>query len=388
MRRSAWLWRFLSSRQGLLTVGASATASLAVGLLPNLVQAVPGVGDAWWWWALVALGAVIVLAVCASLLHGKEGVGIVLYMGEPGWDDSRLPRMRADALERHASCFTVNVAELLGPDQDGQDRDRAEAGGGDRLRFAYRVMQARMREEAAAGQLPEYLSLYVTVRHPDAYRLGDLLRDQRHGIFQVVAQSEESGRGFFPAVGLHSELTQPPTDADIALLREVLERDPETEGPEWQVFEQPDGFVPRRIALVLPVTGHNAAVAEEACAAARSGSSEMYRFPGPADPGPDAAPGSASDANRCAGALVFATKPGNLPDSLATYEALIRYVNHHWRRTMSELGEGRDVPLRGWLFTDGPVPLVLALGRVLGRQTDLVPRPPRPRPGMTEGARR
>jgi hypothetical protein len=367
-----WLLRFLMSAHGLLTIVASAAAGLAVGVLPNLAQAVPGVGDKWWWLALVAIGALVVFAVCATLLHGKEGVGIVLLVGEAGWDTTRLSAMRKNALQRHASCFTVNVSELLGQYGPGIGNEPDIAS--DRVGFAQRVMQARMLEE---GQTPEQVSLYVTARHADAYRLGGLLRDQRHTSLSLMMFSREQGVGIVEAVRLHSGLTRPPDLADLVLLQGVLARDPRSEGPEWVPFAPPAGTVAGRVAVVLPMAGHNAGMREEALAAARDGRSETYRLPSQPD-------GIGID--RCVGALVFATKPGNVPDRREVYEALIRYVNYHWHQKLSEVRASGDASLRGWLFTDGPVEVVLALGSVLGRQTDLVPWGP-PRAADGPGAR-
>jgi hypothetical protein len=364
-----WLVRFLASSQGLLTIGASVTAGLAVGLLPDLVQAVPGVGEGGWWVAAGAVVAGVVCAVCATLLHGKEGVGIVLVVGEDGWDVTRLEAMRRNALERHAGCFTVNVSELLGED-DREVRDR--------VRFAHRVMQARLTE---GGQSHEDASLYVTARHPDAYYLGGLLRDQRQARLSLMMRSRRAGVGIVEALRLHSDLADPPSPSQKELLREVLVRDPVTEGPEWVPFEQPEGVTARRIALVLPLAGHIAGTREKALAAARDGRHPEYRFPrqnSPAD----------IDRNRCAGALVFATRPGDVPDRREVYEALVRYVNEEWQRKMAEVLEEQGDPLRGWLFTDGPVEVVLALGNLLGRQTDLVPHQQPAREGAgARGAR-
>ncbi|WP_159032975.1 hypothetical protein [Streptomyces fodineus] len=357
-----------------MTIGASAAAGLAVGMLPNLAQAVPSVGGKWWWLALVAIGSVVVFAVCATLLYGREGVGIVLLVGEDGWDTTRLIAMRNNALQRHPSCFTVNVSELLGPYGPGSPNSQSRPDAApDRVRFAHRVMQARMLEE---GQAPEQVSLYVTARHVDAYRLGGLLRDQRHPSLSLMMFSREQGVGIVEALRLHSGLTQQPDARDLELLRDVLLRDPQSEGPEWVPFALPGGVTARRVAIVLPMAGHNAGMQEESLAAARDGRSERYRFPGQAE-----------IPERCAGGLVFATRPGNVPDRREIFEALVRYVNHHWQQKLSEMRANGDSSLRGWLFTDGPVEVVVALGNVLGRQTELVSwGPPPDGPGTHAGS--
>ncbi|MEU6815547.1 hypothetical protein [Streptomyces sp. NPDC046860] len=336
---------------------ASAAAGLAVGLLPNLVQAVPGVGGKLWWLAAVAVASVLLFAVCATLLHGKEGVGIVVVVSERGWDVTRLRALRSDALERHPSCFTVNVSELLGRDNGSEQQDSGHSH--DRVRFAHRVIQARILE---AEQPYENVSLYVTARHHDAYRLGDLLRDQRHTSLRLIRQSHEDGVGIFEALRLHSGLTRQPDAKDMQTLRDVLVRDPETEGPEWHAFARPDGDAVRRMALILPMAGHLAGTREKALAAARDGRHDEYLLPQ-----------ASGVREHCAGALIFATRSGNVPDRRDVYESLIRYVHHHWNLKMTEMLAAQGTPLRGWAFTDGPTEIALALGHLLGRQADLVP---------------
>ncbi|TWF89204.1 hypothetical protein FHX78_116246 [Streptomyces capillispiralis] len=352
-QRVTWLLRFLTSAQGLLTITASAAAGLAVGLLPNLAQAVPEVGGHLWWLAVVAVAAVLVFAVSATLLHGKEGVGIVVIVSERGWDVTRLRALRADALQRHPSCFTVNVSELLG----SQEQDPGDAH--DRVRFAHRVLQARILE---AEQPYENVSLYVTARHHDAYRLGELLRDQRHTSLRLMRQSHEDGVGIFEALRLHSDLTRQPDTKDLQTLRDVLARDPETDGPEWLSFDRPDGDAARRIALILPMAGHLAGTREKALAAARAGQHDEYLLTG-----------SPADREHCVGALIFATRSGNVPDRRDVYEALVRYVHHHWNLKVTEMLATQGTALRGWIFTDGPTEIALTLGYLLGRQSDLVP---------------
>ncbi|MFE8977148.1 hypothetical protein ACFYM7_27540 [Streptomyces cyaneofuscatus] len=352
-QRVTWLLRFLTSAQGLLTITASAAAGLAVGLLPDLAQAVPEVGGRLWWLAVVAVVAVLVFTVSATLLHGKEGVGIVVIVSERGWDVTRLRALRADALQRHPSCFTVNVSELLG----SQQQDFGDAH--DPVRFAHRILQARMLE---AEQPYENVSLYLTARHHDAYRLGNLLRDQRHTSLRLMRQSHEDGVGIFEALRLHSGLTRQPDAKDMQTLRDVLMRDPETDGPEWLSFSPPDGDTARRIALIVPMAGHLAGTREKALAAARTGQHDEYVLPG-----------SSAGREPCAGALIFATRSGNIPDKRDVYETLVRYIHYHWNLKMTEMLAAQGTPLRGWVFTDGPTEIALTLGHLLGRQADLVP---------------
>ncbi|MEU9774275.1 hypothetical protein [Streptomyces sp. NPDC047968] len=415
MRRNrSWLWTFLWSREGLWSLLATTAAALALGMLPDLAQAVPGVGDSLYWMGAVALAAVLLVAWATHALRTKEGVGIVIYLGAGShWDRTRLREMQDDALRRHAACFVVEPDTLLGGIR-----------GVDRVAFAYRVMQARLEEESSGDMgAPESVSFYVTARHADAFQLGGLLRAQLHDnvsvfaepppdrpapggpdgargsrsgsgrrvVARVMGQSEERGRASFPALHLDSALKRPPDAGDVRCLREVLE-DPE-EGPVWHSFSGvADGPEPRRIALIVAVAD-NPGLVRDALSAAERGESDVYAFPdglgqqgGPVGGGlRDGPPRSGGQGRRrpaggaggqggsvgngCVGALVVRTRPGNIPDTAEHHEALVRYVVHHWRRAVEEHGaEGTC-----WLFTDGPAAFVLALGALVGRRTMLVP---------------
>ncbi|MER5182592.1 hypothetical protein ABT009_30285 [Streptomyces sp. NPDC002896] len=415
------LWKFLKSGDGRAVVFASLGGALALGLLPDLVQAVPGVGSSVWWMVLCLVVGVLVLAFFSDALRHREGAGIVLYMPQgPGADRSRLELMKADARRKHSTCFTVDVEGML--------RGVTVA---DRTELAFRVMQARLAEETEGQGAPQSVSFYITARLPEAYRLGQLLKFQLHDTVDVYAESaepdgrapaeepptqahahvrepvatlatiraqlmglsEERGKSVFPAVGLDSRLKAVPDANDQTELREVLTRDPAAE-PEWRQFEDgiesdsEDSARVQRIALVLRVSD-NATMVEDAVKAARTGvGADPRRGGGYVFP-----EGTTPAENRCLGALVIDTRSGNIPDRAAAYEALIRYVAHHWKCKLDEWSgrSSRPGPVRGVLFTDAPATIVLALGAVIGRQTELVPyvppvRTPLPQQTRTTGA--
>jgi hypothetical protein len=172
-----------------------------------------------------------------------------------------------------------------------------------------------------------------------------------------MGQSEEGGRNIFPAVRLDSGLKRMPDAADLRRLSTVLDGP-----PRWVPFTAPQETSgpprPRRIALIVAVADNPRLVAD-AQSAAGLGESTRYAFPGAGTP----------EARRCAGALVITTRSGNIPDDREHYEALIRHIVTHWRRTVEEQGADETC----WLFTDAPVTMVVALGALLGRRTTLVP---------------
>jgi hypothetical protein len=362
-----WLRGFLRTREGVAVITGSLGASFALGMLPEILSSLPGPALLW----QVVLGGVGLLLVMVStyLLHHREGVGIVLYLRSGrAWDGTRLQAMTDDARRKHATCFTVNVDELLGGEQV---RNRAA--------FAFRLMQARLAEgvgNSGGRGVPESASFYVTAQLSDAYELGQLLKFQVHDDVDVYAEagerqvrvqgelmgmSEERGQSVFPAVGLDSRLQRTPDAADAACLEPVLAGE-----PEWR--ELPGNGASSRIALVLRVS--DKPMVQGALEAAQTGTSGGYAFPGERP----------AEVNRCGGALVIDTRPGNIPDRREVYEALIRHVAHHWKRALDRWGEQTGREARGVLFTDAPATIVVALGAVMGRNTELVPYRPGPGP--------
>lgn len=362
MRRS-WLWRFLTSREGVLTVLVTATGTLALGLMPNIADSLPYVGDSAWGLAGLALVSVVACAFAAQSLRSKPGVGIIFYLGAtPQWDRLRIELMERDARRRHETAFVIDPHTLLG----GLTVS-------DRVTFAFRVMQARMAETAVlSGEMPQSVSFYLVARHPDAYHLGSLLRAQLHEDVtvmderehvrealvqgQLVAQSEERGRSTFPILRLDSTLKREPDDGVRARLRGVV---PDGEGAEWHwLARPPEGARPRRLALIVSMSD-NVGMVPDALHAAGHGESAVYAFDDRLAP----------EDLRCAGALVIRTTRGNLPDRTEVHEAFLRHLVHHWRRAL----ETHQPTGECLLFIDGPAPVVLALGALFGRRLSLVP---------------
>lgn len=371
--RRSWLWGLVSSAEGVLTLLVTTAGALALGLLPSIAESALGADASVWWLVTIAAVAVFLCAAATQRLRSKPGVGIVIYLGNDArWDRVRLRAMQQDALRRHSTYFVVDPHSLL--------RDLPVS---DHVALAYRVMQARLEETPAVAEFPEAVSFYVTARHQDAYYLGSLLHAQLHEevrvmdertvqppaprraiVARLIGQSEERGKMMFPAVRLDSTLKRPPGPADLDRLRVFLD-DPR-QPPRWHPFPAPEGAAPpRRIALIVAMAD-NQGVTADALHAARWGHSEVYAFP-------QGAGARTAEARRCSGALVVRTLDGNLPDDAGHHEAFVRYVVHHWRRTVETESPEDDC----WLFTDGTVPIVLALGALLGRRTALVPLIPR-----------
>lgn len=373
--KAAFLWQHVASPQGRALIVGSATGALALGLLPAIVQAVPVVGEELWWLSAVALVAVLVFSYHWARLFSRDGVGIVLFLHQPGPRNNRpkeptIAAMRTHALRRHARCFVIDAEELLrGGEQEGKGRR-------DRVSFLYQVVQARFREEVygrgdaggGGGSLGP-VSLYLTARLPEAYLLGKELHGHGQAQLTLMHHSEEAGRGLFDAVTLHSGLRRPPTPDDVRLLNGILAK-PVPEDPhrmldaaDIRTFSPQDGAPPpARYALVLRGR-HAPNLIQGALHAARTGRSDGYRFPEGATP----------EENHCAGALVMDTREGVIPDERQSYEALVRYVAYCWQQQLGRWAGQRDIPsVRGALFTNMPAPIVTALGAVIGHDTDLI----------------
>jgi hypothetical protein len=332
---------------GLLSLLAS---GLAIGTLPNLAQMF--LGDRW-------IGLLIAVVVGLGVYfwaeyrrRPKSGVGVVLHLYDlDDRDDHRVEAYQRDALRRHASCFVVNVPELL---------QRITVS--DPVRFAFWTVQARLKEtERDSGpEATEAVSFYLSARHQEAFWLGAFFRTQAHRQMTLMGAQPNRERPPipFPAVRLDSRLETAPTAEDKRLLREVLDRDPDQD-PEWKPFEGAPQNAPS--ALILAVA-QPVRAAEQALKAAQHGAGPAYIFPGN---------GSPAD-HRCAGALVIRTGgpdySARLPNESSYYEALLRYVFLHWQRCLDRNPQARF----GWLFTDAPIPLATALGWRFRLDTRLV----------------
>lgn len=366
--RRLWLVRFLSTPEGLWTVLGAGGAALALGLVPDLVQLIPWVDGSLPGMLVWALLGLVVVSVAQHKLRGKEGVGIVLYLGgNERWHHSRVQAMVDHAKRHHDTCFVVEPSYLL-----------QGTTGIDPVTITHRVVQARLEEAAGtAAEVPRNVSFYVNAPHPHAYELGKILWNQpaeRVRVFtergedspplvlngSLMGMSEEQGQVAFRMLRLDSRLKEAPTTEELRLLEEqVLSTQREPSRLEVLEAGQDDTGSPgrpKRLALI--VSFENNAITPKALEAARSGRSNRYRIP-------RVPPGEPS---ACALARVITTRAGNVPDQLRCHEALVRHVFTTWRKDVHD-HHITDT----WLFTDGPTGFVLALGALLGKNATLVP---------------
>ncbi|MFF6815171.1 hypothetical protein ACFZAG_35595 [Streptomyces sp. NPDC012403] len=379
--RRLWLLRFLSAPEGRWTVVGAAGAAIALGLAPDLVQLIPWVDGNFPGMLAWAVLGLVVVSVAQHKLRGKDGVGIVLYLGgSERWHHSRVQAMVDHARSRHDTCFVVEPSYLL-----------QETAGIDPVTIAHRVVQARLEEAAGtAAEVPRNVSFYVNAPHSHAYELGKILWNQpaeRVRVFtergddspplilrgSLMGMSEERGQVAFEMLRLDSRLKDAPAPEEIRLLRDqVLSAESDPPQPEL-LRDTPDAAEAegRRKRLALIVSFENNSIVPTARRAAESGRSDGYQLP-------RVPPGESAT---CAMARVIRTRAGNVPDNLHCHEALVRHVFTTWRRDVHE----HDIT-DTWLFTDGPTGFVLAMGALLGANATLVPWRPRPRvPGQVPG---
>jgi hypothetical protein len=391
-----WLLRALGSGPGLAVILGALGAGLVLGTLPDILQkAVEGRG---WPVLPVLIGAaafgVVLLASAHLWLNRRDGVGIVLFMPpEPGvhWSHGRLAAMAGHARRRHQTCFTVDVDELQ-PSLPRQERRR----------FAQRVIEARLNEDAPGGVVSSPVTFYMVCALPDAFDLGRELKFQVHERVSVHAEeavaepdsvqrlepgrasasdsdgggaapviprasvaqtSEEPGKTVFTAVRVDSRLRRPPRGRWARRVDDLLTFQQRTYG------SVPEEYV-HRTALIVHLT-RNVGVIEDASEVASTGlvCAADGRHRGyvldARDPWRDGAP--------CGAAMVVDGPVGHLPDRQALYEAAVARIAQRWLAFLDQRAMVTGRPAEGLLFCSAPGSIAFALGAVLGRDTSIVP---------------
>jgi hypothetical protein len=383
-----WLVRALGSGPGLAVILGALGAGLALGTLPDIVQQT--VKDRHWPVLPVLIGAaalgVVLLALAHLWLNRRDGVGIVLFMPPaPGmhWSHGRLAAMVGHARRRHQNCFTVDVDELL-PNL----REQIE-----RRRFAQRVIEARLNEDAPGGVVSAPVTFYVVCALADAFNLGHELKFQVHERVAVHAEesplisraavgqtSEEPGKTIFTAVRVDSRLRRPPRGRLARRVDGLLTFDE-------RIFDAVPERYAHRAALIVHLT-RNVGVVEDACAVAGTGLvcvGDRHRgyVLDAADPWRDGDP--------CGAALVVGGPAEHLPDRQAMYEAVVARVVREWGDFLGRRQVDTGRPAEGLLFCSAPGSVAFALGAVIGRSTSFVPhradlaRKSRPAPSSVDG---
>lgn len=364
-----WLVRSLGSGPGLAVIVGALGAGLALGTLPNILQEIAH-NRHWPVVPVLAAGAVVGVALLASArlwLNRRDGVGIVLFMPPVlglDWSRERLAAMAGHARRRHQTCFTVDVDEL-----------HPSLRGTERRKFALRVIQARLNEDAPGGVVSSPVAFYVVCTLSDAFELGRELRFQVHERVGVHAEegipviahasvgqtSEQPGKTVFTAVRVDSRLRRAPKGRWAREAKELLEF-------EKREFDVPVEYA-HRTALIVQLTP-NVGMVEDSCEVAHTGLvSKNGRHRGylldDGDPWMDGDP--------CGIALVVTGSVGHMDDRQKLYEAVVALIAQKWLALLNRRTAETGRQVEGLLFCSAQASIAFALGAVLGRSTSIVP---------------
>lgn len=351
------LWSVLVSRRGLGALMVAVFGAVALGVVPNLVQAV---SDSVWVFAGVFVVGVG-LTVVGWVLIRDRGVGVVVALFPPqqntgSWVEALVNASRA----AHSSTMVIDRHGLGLDEFAGADR-RA------RVRLAVKVLDARVSEYTAAKGNMERVGLYPSAQLADGFELGRALRSGWPQPYLTVMHSARAGSGaaVVPGLVLSGGLQAPPTPAQQALIAPHLAAD------STNLVAVPDAPKAARLRLGLVVrVASQSSMVDDAVFVARTG--KVVRDDGrhtgyvldEADP---AAAGMA-----CGAYVVVDTTSAYLPERAEVFQAMVAYIGRCWRDAYEQWRAQVGDPPAGVLFFHGPLPIAIGLGWLLDG-VDIVP---------------
>ncbi|MEV5412904.1 hypothetical protein AB0K60_29215 [Thermopolyspora sp. NPDC052614] len=230
----------------------------------------------------------------------------------------------------------------------------------DALELAFELVSARLTEISEADPAAP-VSLYVNAALPDAFELGAMFKfNVQRGIRgvaarrgasadePVVVQRSESGRdAFFSAIWISGKLKGELSPAELVRAEKLVRV---VEEPEFE--RAPDGGA---VALVVHLSDNPLMVAQALRAAGEGCADTRGRV------------------ERCRDALVVDGGAGNIPESAAEFELIVRRVYGAWRQWAAARPQYAELQTR--LFIAAPASVAFALGWLLGHTVRVIPHP-------------
>lgn len=353
------LWSVLSSRRGLGALMIAVFAPVALGVVPNLLQAWSN--SAWVFGGMFVAG--VVLTLVGWVLMRPRGVGVVVALFPPAQNSrSRVEVLTRASRAAHGSTLVID-REKLRLDRFAGSNRRARA------ELVFGLIDARVSEFLSAGGVMEQVGLYPSAQLADGFELGRLLWGawpQPH--LTVMHQPPAAlDTAVVPGLVLSSTLLSPLSPAQQALLTPHL---PDHPAGLVEVAGAPQA-VRHRLGLVVRLSEQSSMV-DDAVYVASTGKvvrETDRRHTGyvlnQADP-TAAGPG-------CGAYLVVETSGGYLPDRAEVFAAAIVYIRQCWQAAQRQWSQQVGEPVRGVLFFHGPLPFAIGLGWLLGREVEIVP---------------
>lgn len=340
----------LGTRKGLGALVVTVSASVALGVVPNILQS---------WTSRVWLLYVAFVVGVAGVLLGwaltrDRGLGIVLAFYHTNPSGTRAAIMREAAASRHSTLLRLDRDKLW-------PKDDSITMTGDQVHLLGRLLDARCTELVRSGGSIADATLYPLMAVQDGYQLGRELDSLGPGL--AIAHFSPPQRQVIPGIRLHSRLREPPTPELAALSARSLK--PPTDpllrrNPTVQAGEPGHHY----LALIIRLANRDEMVADARYVAEtgnpiRDGRATGYFF----DPTNRTTPGP-----KC-GATVVVEANGNLPEGPDEFAAIVTYIRAQWAAARAAWSAEAGSNVEGLLFFNGPLPIAIALGWSLNDHT-------------------
>lgn len=361
------LWSVLSSRQGLGALMMAVFGAVALGVVPNLVQAV---SDSVW-----VFGVVFVVCVALTLagwaVMRPRGVGVVVALYPPAQNTRAWAEVLTKASRAaHGSTLVIDRERMRLDRLAGADR-RARAD------LVFGLIDARVSEFLASGGVMEQVGLYPSAQLADGFELGRRLWDAWPQPHLTVMHNPRGGpvSAVVPGLVLSSALLAPLSAAQQTLLAPHLDVAAVVgaDGGVPGLVEVPGAAqeVRHRLGLVVRLAAGSSMV-DDAVFVARNG--EVVRDGDGRHTGyvlDDAHP--SAPGRGCGAYVVVEIGGGYLPDRAEVFAAATVCVRQCWQAAARQWSQQIGRPARGVLFFHGPLAIAIGLGWLLGREVDFVP---------------
>lgn len=350
----------LRSREGAGALVIATSSAVALGVVPNLIDALPHPI----WAAIIAFVVTVLITPLGWALRHERGLGIVLGLYPPGQQqDSRIVTLAAASAARHTSSFEVRPRLLSPAGTDLGAKGRAD--------LTAEIIDARAVEEARRFSATD-VTLYPLIPLREGFHLGRQLANRNWTSLTVMHLSGSNAKSVIPGVRLGTHLTGPLTPAQLALVNDCVHP---SSGDA--ITPEPHPECPRthrhRLAVIIRLSPSDAMV-EDALHVARTGSLRR--------PYSLAHTGYLPHIDATCGAhVVIESTRTYLDEAPETFEALANHLHRTittvaeaWRNHLAVTSPTPHRPVDVLVFLAGPLPIAIALGWLGAHhpETDLV----------------
>ncbi|MGW3562338.1 hypothetical protein ACWDSL_00265 [Streptomyces sp. NPDC000941] len=344
--RETWrrLADLLSTRKGAGTLLMTVAASVALGVVPNVLESwTPNV-----WLLYVAFVIGVTGVLTGWSMTRDRGLGILLALYPTSPSDTRAMAMRNAARDQHAALLVLDRGQLW-------PSDHTPVMSPEQITLLGRLIDARCAEVLSTGGDLADVGLYSLMSLHDGYRLGQALQPLGGG--PAIAHYSPTTEQVVPGIRLHGALRHAPTPASQALAAAAL-RPPTDPLIIHNPAIGPGHPGHQRLALIVRLAGRDQMisqarhVAETGNPLLPDGRPTGYFF----DPDNRTAPTAPC------GAVVIVEADGNIPEDPDHFTAITTHIRAQWHTARNTWSAETGIPAEGLLFFNGPLTLAIALG--------------------------